>query len=288
MKRVVIFGGTGLIGNRLSQYMSIQGHDVCALGRSEKNHAVVFENFNTWRPFIKEGDYICFLIPFNMPSKNEDDQMEARHIFAMTALLNECVQKNIKHFLFISSGGAIYGRGNFPFKESDSTFPVSSYGKLKLKIEQLLEDFHLKHELSYCIARPSNVYSENQNPLISFGAITTFFYRISNGISLDIFGDLTICKDYLHLEDLVPVLSKMSLGEHTGIYNLGFGKTYTLGDIISKTEAFLNMKATLNFHQANSSDIHSYALDCTKARNDLAFHPQIDLDEGISRYKKII
>ncbi len=294
MSRVLIWGGSGFIGQELALEFARKGEEVISLGRESigaihskvSHHVIDFDNKNTWKGYIEKNDKICFLIPFHMPNKAEVESAEKKHLDMIRNLIIECVEKKIDHFLFVSSGGAIYGVGDHPFTEEDLPNPVSSYGKLKLKIETMLNEYGDKYGLSYSVARPSNVYGEKQNPLVSFGAITTFFYRISNGLPIDIFGDLGICKDYLNVKDLAPALVKMVLEKKQGVYNLGFGQTYTLGEIVERIEKILGKKAQINFHKGNTTDIRNYRLNCTKAQRELDFHPQITLEDGIKLYLK--
>lgn len=288
---MVVFGGTGFIGSSLCLLFSKQGYNVVCLGRTNpftgsdkiKFHSIDFHNTTTWEKLIEEGDYVCNLIALHI-SKDVKGISDEIHLSAIEKLIEQCLTKKVKNLLYLSSGGSIYGRGNMAFSEIDVPAPVSPYGFLKLKSEKLLITSQERFGLPLSIARPSNIYGESQSAIGSVGVITNFYHRIARHIPLDIYGDLEIRKDYLHVEDLVKGLSSICIGHKTGIYNLGFGQTHTLGEIIYKIELLLQKKASLNFHPLKDSDIHSYALNCNKARIELGFNPSINLDAGINRY----
>jgi UDP-glucose 4-epimerase len=294
VSRVVVFGGTGFIGSALCTHLASLGHEILALGRHTPSvlpanvcfKRIEFESPETWNFLISEGDYVCHLISTNLPNSSEKAGEEEKALKLMEELLKVCVSKKIKNFLFLSSGGSIYGQANKVFREDDELHPISPYGKLKLHLESTLRHYQEYHELPLVIARPSNVYGESQNPAQSFGVITNFYNRISKNMPIEIFGDLSICKDYLHVSDLVPVLGQMCLGNKKGIFNLGYGTTHTLQDVISIIEAILDKKAVCKFYPFRITDIHHYSLNSHKAFEELNFNPIIDLETGIMRYYK--
>lgn len=290
--RVLLFGGAGFIGNILADKLVLKNQEVLILGRSQsivKNKFITFisidfYDYNSWKDILRIDDTVVFLIPCHMPSRSDSKKIESEYLASFRLLLKTSSTVKIKKFVFLSSGGAIYGESDKVFNESDVPRPKSDYGKLKLKIENILLEYAPRSIFSVVIARPSNVYGETQNPKISFGAVTTFFHKISNDLTIEIFGDLGICKDYLHVDDLADALVELCLSNHSGIYNLGLGKTYTLGDIISLIEKKLGKKAICRSYPLRESDVYKYSLDITKAKSELGFKPSIDLESGINRY----
>lgn len=289
--RYVVFGGTGFIGTKLCLLLAEGGHKVLCLGRNNPTfnnsnihfQQIDFHETSSWENLIEEQDSVVDLVTLFI-SKNTAAITEDLHLEKLKHLVEVCMNKKIKHFLFMSSGGSVYGNGTKPFSENDPTNPVSPYGQLKLKSERLLNSYRDRSDFPLCIARPSNIYGETQSETASVGVITNFYNRILNDVPLDIFGDLEIRKDYLHVDDLVRALVLICNSARVGTYNLGFGQTHTLAQIISKIEAKLMKKAAFNFHPLKNTDIYSYALNCNKARIELGFSAEIDLDEGINRY----
>jgi UDP-glucose 4-epimerase len=273
MKRVVVFGSSGFIGSELTSLLKNLGHEVVALGR-KASEAIDFLRPESWEKFIKKNDHVVFLIA---PAAGEEE----KHIEAFNYLLNVCTKKEIRHFLYISSGGSIYGNNKAPSKETDNLHPHSPYGRLKKQSEDILNDQHFP----FAIARPSNIYGERQNPNRRFGAITTFYHQIKNNIPLNIYGNLSITKDYLHVEDLVEALCILLLEEKKGIYNLGFGTSHSLKEIISSIEEVTGNVAQIQFFPMASTDIPFYQLDCSKAKKELNWEAKINIKEGILRYK---
>ena len=90
-------------------------------------------------------DVIFHLISTTLPrSSNENPAYDVETNVVGTLHLLEVAQKNaIKKFIFVSSGGTVYGiPQEVPIKESHPTEPICSYGIGKLAIEKYLNLFH--------------------------------------------------------------------------------------------------------------------------------------------------
>jgi UDP-glucose 4-epimerase len=277
MKRIVIFGSSGFIGSELSKHFKSLGLQVVELGKSSST-PIDYNQPETYAGHIQENDFVVHLIA---PQQKEEEA----HLASTKFLIKLCAKKKIAHFLYLSTGGALYGQGKNNWKETDETHPISPYGKFKKVMESELSLICKEHNISLAIARPSNIYGENQNPLRHFGAVTTFYHQIKNDLPLTIFGDLNISKDFLHVNDLVQALTTLLLQKKTGIYNLARGINYSLGEVVQTIESVLGKKAQINFKEFNPNDIAFFRLDNSKARQDLDWNPNIDLKEGILRYK---
>ncbi len=69
----------------------------------------------------------------------------------------------LKKFIFISSGGTVYGNSNSKLTtEEHPTKPISPYGITKLAIEKYGLMFYHIDKLPFIIARPSNAYGIGQ------------------------------------------------------------------------------------------------------------------------------
>jgi len=71
-------------------------------------------------------------------------------------LLAEMLKKNIKNFIF-SSSCAVYGEPvEIPITEQHPYNPINPYGRSKLMVEQILEDFRAAYGLEYVALRYFN------------------------------------------------------------------------------------------------------------------------------------
>src|SRR5260370_16505887 len=74
------------------------------------------------------------------------------------------VAAGVRKFIFISSGGALYGEPDvIPADEDHPARPLSPYGTSKLAFEQYLGTFHRTYGLEYTVLRYANIYGPRQD-----------------------------------------------------------------------------------------------------------------------------
>lgn len=100
-------------------------------------------------------------------------------------------------------GSTIYGVNKKEgFSESDNTEPISYYGQSKLILEESIMLEGRRQGLNYLILRPSNPYGMGQNTYGKQGLIAACIGHILNGEKITIWGDGSVIRDYIHINDL--------------------------------------------------------------------------------------
>ena len=133
--------------------------------------------------------------------------------------------------IYLSSAGEIYGsRKNHLWKEEDIPLPITSYGCLKLKHENMLLKLEDTGFLKVLILRVTNVYEFSE---IDSGFVGALLQSVLNGTPLSLKqGGQT--RDFINLADFTNVLiALMNLGE-TGILNVGTGISFSLNSVIKE------------------------------------------------------
>lgn len=129
VKRILITGGSGLIGQALTPLLIDRGHEVVHLSRSEKANGVPSFVWDANKGFVDERalggvDTIVHLAGAGIADKRWTAKRKAELIFSRTAsaqLLFRALQ-NKKHIVrtFISASGiGYYGQGEQTFTEND-------------------------------------------------------------------------------------------------------------------------------------------------------------------------
>jgi UDP-glucose 4-epimerase len=94
--------------------------------------------------------------------------------------------------------------------------------------------FNHLYGLEYSIVRPSNPYGSRQNPFGIQGAISVFLGKIVKDEPIEIWGDGTIVRDYIYIEDLVDGIYKTAVTKTPSrIFNLGSGEGRSLNEILA-------------------------------------------------------
>lgn len=299
MKALVV-GGNGFIGTNLVDHLLASGHQVRVFDRYPNRFRgqlpdveyVVGDigNHGEMEEAVKEMDWVFHLAYTTLPQTSNDDPVyDIRSNIADTVqLLTECVKAKVKKFVFISSGGTIYGvPQESPIKEDHPTDPICSYGISKLAIEKYLHLFRKLHGLEYVVARISNPYGELQNPNAKQGAIGVFLGNVARKQPITIWGDGEVIRDYIYIGDAVKALLRAAQyqpnEESPRVFNVGFGDGHTLNEIVEVIKRVVGPHVEVKYTGSRPVDVPVNVLDITRARTALGWQPEIGLEEGVAR-----
>lgn len=201
-------------------------------------------------------------------------------------LLEACRQAGVRRVVFISSGGTVYGRlQQSPVPEDHPTFPICSYGIVKLAIERYLHLFKVLHGLDYTILRVSNPYGPFQSTNGLQGAVQVFVSKLLRHESIEIWGDGSVVRDFLHIDDLVCALqlsAQMPEGM-SGIYNVGSGHGTSLNELLEALTLVSGLSSTRVYRPSRPYDVPHSVLDITKIGAELDWKPLVSLEDGLGR-----
>jgi UDP-glucose 4-epimerase len=137
------------------------------------------------------------------------------------------------------------------------------------------------------IVRPSNPYGKGQKSNSKQGLIAVALGKILNNKPIEIWGDGSVIRDYLHINDLCLAIKKIILNESWDkIYNIGSGKGISINKIISIIEEITKKKLEINYLPSSAVDVSINILDISKINSDNGWKPQIELREGIEELWK--
>lgn len=299
MKATVI-GGNGFIGTSLVDNLLAQGIEVRVFDRYPSRFREPLEeveyiigdlgNHGELLDAVDGVDWVFHLAYTTLPeTSNEDPGYDVRsNVIDTIQLLEECRNTKIKKFIFVSSGGTVYGvPESVPIREDHSTEPICSYGITKLTIEKYLHLFHHLHGLDYVVARIANPYGERQNPNSKQGAIGVFLGRIARGQPLTIFGDGKVVRDFIYIGDSSEALVSCAKYEpqkgEPRIFNIGSGVGYSINQIVETIEKVVDVPVLIERTPSRAVDVPSNVLDIERARKYLKWSPEVDLEKGITR-----
>lgn len=274
MTKVWVLGGNGLVGEALKK---TAGEHLTFLTRAQLD----LLSPPSQLPFA-EGDTIVDLVPppftrnsVNVQPLEYHNQFTGPHC----EFISKALQTGIKKYLFFGSGGTAYGNGKpgFFFKETDLTAPISTYGESKIMVEDFLLKQGKSHPCSIIIFRPSNIFNCHPASPLQKGLIGVFKKRIESNLPLQIFGDLSIAKDYVASKDVADAVMAAVTKDVSGIFNLGSGKVYSIGDIVAAFEKAWGREAQKEFLPGIPNDVTWFGLDIKKIQNELEFSPKIDV-----------
>ncbi|MEJ2764112.1 NAD-dependent epimerase/dehydratase family protein [Photobacterium sp. MCCC 1A19761] len=303
-KKVLITGAGGFIGKSLTRTLIEQGYkvlaiDICDIPESlipysddinwiNESFINIIDDPEFYETNIKKGnvEYAIHLATTLFPSESvnkiEDDCYE--NVFCTVKLFSNLYSFGCKKILYASSGGTVYGfnENNTPFYEYDKLSPEIPYGLTKATCEQYLRLLSKKYDAAGISIRISNPYGEEQRLVGNQGVIPIFMNKIYTEAGIEVFGNIESKRDYIYIDDLIDGFVKCLdyLGDQD-VFNLCYGKSYSVKDIISILESKLHKKAKIMVSDKSNGPVKNVILANELARKELNWYPKVNLESGI-------
>lgn len=295
-KKILLLGEKGFLGEHLLDRISeLSQYDVVVADRKvlkkERINGILFLpfDFSDKTDFLKyfHGvDTVIHLVSTVFPDEDTDNIENAieENVFPTLNLLRSMLKANCKKIVFISSGGTIYGNHNSSsIREKESGFPISNYGIIKDIIEKYIFLFNYFYGLDYRIIRLANPYSSENITGRKQGIIPILIDKIKTGEKIQIWGDGTNKRDYIHIDDAIQAI--LEIMEYRGkekIVNVGTGVGYSINDIIEILSSHMGVdNLQIEYTVARKCDVNNNILDTKILNNSVKFKPSYSLDEGI-------
>jgi len=236
---------------------------------------------------LQHAEFVFHLASTTLPSTSDADvtyDLES-NVLATVHTLASIVSKCIRRLVFVSSGGTVYGMAQQKLiTETHPTDPICSYGIHKLVIEKYLKLFRLTKGLDSVIVRPSNIYGESQDCSRPLGAVAHFTARAANALPIEVWGDGTTTRDYVHVDDVVSALTKVMFYDGAErVFNIGTGRGVSLSLLIDMLRTSLSKSVTVEYRTRRCFDVPENVLDISKAKRELSWTPEITLESGLQR-----
>ena len=234
---------------------------------------------------LKGQDIVYHLVSTTVPTTSNQhisQELTANVIFSSN-LFDACVKNNVKKVAFISSGGTVYGKEvDCPLKEKTPTNPISAYGIQKVTIEKLLYLYKYMYGLDYRIVRLANPYGPYQRPNGILGAITTFTYKALKGEEVVVYGDGSVVRDFIYIDDAIRAIIKITNGKNKhNIFNLGCGYGTSIKDILDIIQNTLQIKIKVVYKDSRKVDVPVNYLDISRYEKYYGTLNPVSLPDGI-------
>lgn len=289
----MLLGGTGFLGTNLAVALERAGHRVVVAGRApaarDGRPALALPLADTAaivRLVEAEGvDTVVHLAGGLLPSSGEVAYLEERaRITDPTIRLARALAGRGVAVAFLSSGGTVYGAATAPRVAEDAPCrPISLYGQAKLETELHLDFLARTCGLRLLILRPSNPYGTYQPLDSTQGLVSVMLGRIAAGQPLDVWGDGSVVRDYIMVEDAAAAMAGLIGRDATGVFNIGSGTGHSLLDVVGVVEAATGRTMPLRFHPARPADVPRLVLDTTRLAA-LGLQRARPLADGVATY----
>jgi UDP-glucose 4-epimerase len=197
-------------------------------------------------------------------------------------VLDACRRRGITRVVFASSGASV-GDVTPPIHENIVPRPLSPYGAGKLAGEAYVQGFAASFEMSTCALRFSNVYGPYS--LHKDNAIPNFIRRCLRGERLEIFGDGSQTRDFIHVDDLCAgIVAAVSADGIAGeVFQLGTSVETSVNELARLIQEVTGAETEIDFEERRAGEVYKSHVDITKAQRLLGFQPVIELRDGLAQ-----
>ena len=295
--KILVTGGAGFIGSHVVEVFLQAGHEVIVLddlstGKKENLPSHVhLEKMDIRSPNVKK--FIKHEKPdiidhhaahIHVGRSVSDPQFDAQvNILGLLNLMEASLAAgSVKKVIFAATGGAMYGEQLTPFTESMPAQPLSPYGISKRSSELYLYYYFRQYNIPYISLRYANVYGPRQNPHGEAGVVSIFTEKLLKNVQPIINGDGKQTRDYVYVGDVAHANLLALNSDEVGEFNIGTSVETDVNEIHQKINSVLDINVPAQHGPQRPGEQRTSALNYSKAKNKLGWHPRVDLGHGIA------
>jgi UDP-glucose 4-epimerase len=327
---VLVTGGAGYIGSHAVHRLVRDGHRVVAVDNLYRGHREAMDRIGAAAggagrlTFVKadigerermEGllrehavGVVMHFAALTYVGESVDQPLDyyQNNAAGALSLLKACDAAGVQRFVF-SSTCAVYGEPapqSIPIPETCPKGPISPYGRSKLHVEHMLEDYaeasrRAGKAFGYAALRYFNVAGSDRAGVIGedhtpethlIPVVLQAALGLRDGVT--VFGtdyptpDGTCVRDYVHVEDLIDAHVRVMGALNTGdakAYNLGIGRGYSVREILDAARRVTGKNIGIKEGPRRAGDPPRLFADPALVQRELGWRAQItDLDAIIA------
>lgn len=301
MANVLVTGGAGFIGSHVVDRLCQAGHAVTVVDWEKKTKMYFHRDDVSYITTSFVDDAVLdrvraqeFAAIFHLAAQTSvvasvaDPLFDAQVNIVDSIRLLEAAKGNIDYFLFVSTGGGIYGDATvFPVPFSEDAKPLSPYGVSKLAFERYVASYYRTHGLQYGILRPSNVYGPRQvleQPMGDGGVMPIFLDKlIVTRESLMVYGDGEQTRDFVFVDDVARA-AVMAFEQHAvGAWNIATGVELSVNQLATALQEIHGATIPMTYMPERAGEVRRSALDIGRTTEQLGWQPETALSDGLRR-----
>jgi len=307
MKNILITGGDGYIGSHVAENFLNKKLNLYIIDKQKKGSKNLIYNRCS---FIKEDIlnqkkirniliknkidsivHLAALIDVQAAEKNKV-KFYKNNVLGTENLIKASKNTFVKNIIYSSSAG-VYGNAKSPVSENTITKPINYYSKTKLKSEKLIKKLCKKYKFNYCILRYFNVCGAS--PSGKLGIIDkknkSLFKVLARQVLkkrpyINIYGkkfntkDGSCIRDFIHVADLSEIHFKVLLYidkiKKSLILNCGYGKGYSVLEVVKKFQIISRKKINIIFKKERKNEIIISYANTSKLKKIVKWKPKFN------------
>jgi len=304
--KVLVTGGAGYIGSHTVRLLLENKHEVIIVDNLVNGHKeTIPKNAKFYEGDIGDKEFLTSVFKKNKidavihfaafieagDSMKRPERFYRNNVINSINLLEVMLEHNVKKIIY-SSTAALFGNPKrVPIKEDDLKKPINVYGRTKLMIEEVLDDYETIHGLKSVRLRYFNAsgagfdIGENHHPETHLIPIV-LQVALGKRKDIKIFGtdyetkDGTCIRDYIHVLDLARA-HILALNIESGKYNLGCGEGYSVKEVINMCREVTGHPIPAIEEKRREGDPAILVADSSLIKEELGWKPKFGLKEII-------
>lgn len=295
--RVLVTGGAGFIGSHIVERFVSKGDDVLVvddlstgsydnleegidLVEIDIANPSLAQVVNKFRPSI-----VCHLAAqSSVSASTAEPEIDAQtNIMGGLNLLKCVANGSVSQFIYITTGGALYGEPDYiPSDEDHPIRPSSQYGLSKWAFEQYLK-IGDRSGMSLKVLRLANVYGPRQDPFGEAGVVSIFASRMLKDQPVTIFGNGEQLRDFVYVEDVVDA-NERAIGVRDPLtVNVSSGRGISINELFGDLALQTGYKRSPTNGPRRPGDLERSVLSNQRAKSLLGWIPNTSLETGLSK-----
>lgn len=289
VKKIAILGQNGCIGRALANHLTTKGYVVRSFSGASLQTTDCFssearrQNLESLAAIFSEYCVVVFCLGKTRPGLPQDELLDPL-VGDIARLYGESYPRKLAKFIYLSSGGAVYGDSVLgeSRSEQDELRPISVYGEMKVRSEAILWDGLSRSTESLLVLRLSNIYGFGRS-CAKRGLVDVAIVQALKGENhLTVFGDGSIVRDYLHIYDLCLCIESCIKAQLSGVFNVGTGIGTTIMEVIGSIEHYLRVSFDLTFLPRRACDPLVNVLNTERIESAARWTAHIPKEVGIA------
>lgn len=303
MDKALVTGGAGFIGSNIVNELVEEGVEVVVLDDlylgSETNLEDVREEIEfiqgsvTDEESLEEAvggcDTVFHLAARSSSPMHKDNPAEGARIniegFIKTV---EAAKKSEVEKIVYASTSSMYGSVEPPHREDMGEYPTNLYTASKMSRELYAKVYSQETDIHFTGLRYFSVYGPREKAKGKYAnVITQFMWKMMDGEKPVIWGDGSQSRDFTFVKDIARAnikaaeIKQETNGEY---YNIGTGRDVDFNTLVEMlNEALGTSIEPEHIEHPRDNPVMTTKADNTKAREQLGWEPEVDLEEGIRK-----
>ena len=296
---IAVTGAGGFIGRHLVEHLVTYGHSVRALSRADEPDSVtvlpvdggrsVAPAVRPWAGALDGIEAVAHLAgQSNLERSGHNVQLTTfdRYYQANVALterlLQACAGSALRNLVYASTRVVYTNSLGRPAREDDLPHPEGLYGLSKLTAEHVIRVYGGQQGFASVVLRLNQVVGPGDK---GRGILPAFINQASLGHPLKVNGEGVAIRSFVDIRDVVRAFRLALERDARGfsLFNIS-GADYRVSELAHAVARSCGESGGVQFVPSAHEDRSTFAMDCTRAREQLGWVPVHALEDTI-RYR---